>query len=59
MTHDPETVGPDEQPGSAAAIMLHGGFRHLPVLENDKPVGIISIRDLMQFTIDDVSPRGV
>jgi CBS domain-containing protein len=59
MTHDPETVGPDEQPGRAAAIMLHGGFRHLPVLENDKPVGIISIRDLMQFTIDDVSPRGV
>ena len=24
MTHDPESVGPDEQPGQAAAIMLHG-----------------------------------
>ena len=29
MTHDPETVAPDERPGHAAAIMLRGGFRHL------------------------------
>jgi CBS domain-containing protein len=59
MTHDPETVGPDQQPGHAAAVMLHGGFRHLPVLEGDKPIGIISIRDLMRLAIDDESPRGV
>src|SRR5215469_5851078 len=44
MTHDPESVGPDERPGHAAAIMLHGGFRHLPVLDGDTAVGIISIR---------------
>ena len=59
MTHDPETVGPDERPGQAAAIMLHGGFRHLPVLDDDKPVGIVSIRDLMRLVIDDEAPRGV
>ena len=59
MTHDPETVGPDEQPVGAAAIMLRGGFRHLPVLEDDKPIGILSIRDLMRLTFDDASPRGV
>jgi signal-transduction protein with cAMP-binding, CBS, and nucleotidyltransferase domain len=59
MTHDPESVGPDERPGHAAAIMLHGGFRHLPVLEGDKPVGIVSIRDLMRLVIDDEAPRGV
>jgi len=46
MTHDPDTVGPDERPGHAAAIMLHGGFRHLPVLEDGRLVGIISIRDI-------------
>src|SRR5499427_8781425 len=39
MTHDPDTVGPDERPGHAAAIMLHGGFRHLPVLDGDRAVG--------------------
>ena len=59
MTHDPETVGPDDRPGHAAAIMLHGGFRHLPVLDGDRPIGIISIRDLMRLVIDDEAPRGV
>ncbi|HEU5245407.1 MAG TPA: CBS domain-containing protein [Gaiellaceae bacterium] len=58
MTHDPDTVGPDERPGHAAAIMLHGGFRHLPVLDGDKAVGIISIRDLMRLVIDDEAPKG-
>src|SRR4029077_270604 len=57
MTHDPETVGPDDRPGPAAAIMLHGGFRHLPVLDGDRPIGIISIRDLMRLVIDDEAPR--
>ena len=58
MTHDPETVEPGERPGHAAAIMLHGGFRHLPVLEGDTPIGIVSIRDLMRVVIDDEAPRG-
>jgi CBS domain-containing protein len=58
MTHDPDSVGPDERPGHAAAIMIHGGFRHLPVLDGDLPVGIISIRDLMRLVIDDEAPKG-
>ncbi len=58
MTHDPDTVGPEERPGQAAAIMIHGGFRHLPVVDGDKPVGIISIRDLMRLVIDDEAPKG-
>jgi CBS domain-containing protein len=58
MTHDPDTVGPDERPGHAAAIMIHGGFRHLPVVDGAKPVGIISIRDLMRLVIDDEAPKG-
>jgi CBS domain-containing protein len=59
MTHDPETVVADERPGHAAAIMLHGGFRHLPVVDGDRPIGIVSIRDLMRLVIDDEAPRGV
>jgi CBS domain-containing protein len=59
MTHDPESVGPDERPGHAAALMLHGGFRHLPVVDDGKPVGILSIRDLMRLALDDEAPRGV
>ena len=59
MTRDPETVEMDESTGQAAAIMIHGGFRHLPVLDGRKPVGIVSIRDLMRVVVDDESPRGV
>jgi CBS domain-containing protein len=29
------------------------------VLEGGKPVGIVSIRDLMRVVVDDESPRGV
>jgi CBS domain-containing protein len=39
--------------------MIHGGFRHLPVVEAGTPVGIVSIRDLMRHVLDDEAPRGV
>ena len=59
MTRDPETTEPDETTGRAAAIMIHGGFRHLPVLDGGTLVGIVSIRDLMRTVLDDETPRGV
>jgi len=59
MTRDPETVDVGESTGQAAALMIHGGFRHLPVTDGGKPVGIVSIRDLMRVVVDDESPRGV
>jgi CBS domain-containing protein len=59
MTHDPESIGPDDSTGHAASVMIHGGFRHLPVVgESGLPVGIVSIRDLMRVTVDDETPRG-
>ncbi|MET9223152.1 CBS domain-containing protein [Streptomyces sp. NPDC003300] len=32
----------------AAAAMLHGGFRHLVVLEGRDPVGVVSVRDIIR-----------
>jgi CBS domain-containing protein len=58
MTHDPETIDPGERPGRAASIMLRGGFRHLPVIEGDTPIGIVSIRDLMRVAVDDEAVEG-
>jgi CBS domain-containing protein len=58
MTPHPETVEADEPTRQAASIMIHSGFRHLPVLDGTKPVGIVSIRDLMREVVDDESPRG-
>jgi CBS domain-containing protein len=59
MTRGPETVDADESTQQAGVVMIHGGFRHLPVLDAGVPCGIVSIRDLMRVALDDVSPRGV
>jgi CBS domain-containing protein len=59
MTRHPETVDTDESTQQAGVVMIHGGFRHLPVLDAGRPVGIVSIRDLMRVVLEDVSPRGV
>jgi CBS domain-containing protein len=32
----------------AARAMVHGGFRHLVVLDGDEPVGIVSVRDIIR-----------
>ena len=59
MTPRPATVEPEESTAQAATLMIHGGFRHLPVVEGDVVVGIVSIRDLMRVVLDDEAPRGV
>jgi CBS domain-containing protein len=59
MTTDPDTIEPDETTQHAATLMMHGGFRHLPVTEGDTVVGILSIRDLMALALADSAPRGV
>ena len=59
MTRDPETIEPSESTDMAATLMIHGGFRHLPVVEEGSVVGIVSIRDLMRIVLDDSAPRGV
>ena len=58
MTRHPETVEASESTGHAASLMIHGGFRHLPVTEGAAIVGIISIRDLMRVVLEDSTPRG-
>ena len=59
MTPQPDTIGPDDTTEHAAVLMLHGGFRHLPVTESDDLVGMISIRDLVPLLLEDTAPRGV
>ena len=59
MTRDPETMSPDDTTEQAAVLMIHGGFRHMPLVEGDKVVGVLSIRDLMKVVLDNAAPRGV
>jgi CBS domain-containing protein len=51
MTRDPVTVGPEASIEQALEIMLAGNFRHLPVMEGERVVGMVSIRDLSRATL--------
>jgi CBS domain-containing protein len=59
MTPNPETLDADDTTEHAAVLMIHGGFRHLPVMEGGEVVGVLSIRDLMRVVLEDSVPRGV
>jgi CBS domain-containing protein len=48
MTANPETVRLDDPLALALQKMDVGGYRHLPIVAEGKPVGVISVRDLMR-----------
>lgn len=50
MTLDPVTAPADTSVDDAVALMLTGGFRHLPVADGPEVVGIVSIRALLGAT---------
>ncbi len=54
MTANPVTVQPDDQLEACMAMMASRGFRHLPVQEGGKVVGVISIGDLVKEVIRDL-----
>lgn len=54
MTPQPLTIHPDEPFGHALRIMHRGGFRHLPVVEHDRPLGIVSARDALDDDLYDL-----
>jgi CBS domain-containing protein len=47
MTTDPQTIGADKPFGHALHLMYEGGFRHVPVVEDGRPIGMISARDAL------------
>ena len=47
MTADPLTIDPDKAVGHALLMMYDGGFRHVPVVEQGRPLGMISARDAL------------
>ncbi|MFF3269864.1 cyclic nucleotide-binding/CBS domain-containing protein [Streptomyces chrestomyceticus] len=47
-TSDVVFAAPEWTLDEAAAAMVHGGFRHLIVLDDLEPVGIVSVRDIIK-----------
>ena len=54
MTVDPVTIGPDTTIEEAARIMFDHNFRHLPVVENGRALGIVSLRLLARWAFESV-----
>ena len=46
MTGNPVTIGPRDYAGDALELMRTHGFRHLPVVDGGRAVGMVSVRDL-------------
>ena len=54
MTANPVTVKPDDPLDGCMAMMSARGFRHLPVLNAGKVVGVISVGDVVKNIIRDL-----
>jgi CBS domain-containing protein len=52
MTPNPTTTSPHNTVAEAMEIMSDGRFRHLPVMDNGKLVGLVSIGDVVKARID-------
>jgi CBS domain-containing protein len=45
MTPDPDTVSSDTTAIDALRLMQDGGYRHLPVVDSGRVLGVVSRRD--------------
>jgi len=47
MTPSPQTIDPSRTFGQALLLMHENGFRHVPVVEGDKPIGLVTSRNAL------------
>ena len=47
MTPYPDSFGPDMSVETAATWMLAAGYRHLPVIDGQDVIGMISMKDIL------------
>lgn len=51
MTTNLVTASPDEPVTSVLCKMLRNNIRHIPVVEDSKPIGIVSMRDMIRLEV--------
>ncbi|HXQ23509.1 MAG TPA: CBS domain-containing protein [Candidatus Acidoferrales bacterium] len=53
MTRNPESLSPDDRVSYALNKMSVGGFRHIPLVDDDgHPVGVVSMRNVVDYIVD-------
>jgi len=53
MTPEPRSIHPDQPFAMALVMMYEGGFRHVPVVEDGRPLGMVSARDALDPELDE------
>jgi CBS domain-containing protein len=53
MTREPLTVSPQSTLGRALVLMHERSIRHLPVVQDGKPVGVVCARDALDPELED------
>jgi CBS domain-containing protein len=52
MTRDPATLPSDAGVAFALNHMIIEGFRHVPIVEDGRPIGVVSMRDIIEYLCD-------
>jgi CBS domain-containing protein len=52
MTAEPVAVSESTSADEAARLMVENGFRHLPIVEGDRTLGVVSLRDVMRHSLE-------
>jgi CBS domain-containing protein len=54
MTQDPVVLRHDETIAVAINKMAVGGFRHIPIVEDGRPTGVITARDVVRHLVETI-----
>ena len=52
MTRDPVVLRHDETIAVAINKMAVGGFRHIPIVEDGRPTGVVTARDVFRHLVE-------
>jgi len=54
MTPNPQSLSPDKPFGHALILMRERGYRHVPVVDHGRAVGVVSMRDALPPELDEL-----
>lgn len=58
MTRDPESLESKDELAFALNRMSVGGYRHIPVVDQGRPIGVLSVKDIVNY-LADLYPAGI